>query len=173
MYFSHFASYLALMIILISIALSLVYMLCGFSLHYLYMCSSSEPTTTNIKWKNCIIWYYLCINVAIDEVIYGASSTPEKQRSTTKQQHHLKIRQMSRNCRQANRPEPNQLHMKRMHIYPIHWIESNQVFFSLFFFLKLTTYKAKQGAKSQWAYRGERDEHKVEHVSANTSQSKK
>ena len=134
MYFSHFASYLALMIILISIALSLVYMLCGFSLHYLCMCSSSEPTTTNIKWKNCIIWYYLCINVAIDEVIYGTSSTPEKQRSTTKQQHHLKIRQMSRNCRQANRPEPNQLHMKRMHIYPIHWIESNQAFFFLFLF---------------------------------------
>ena len=86
-----------------------------FSLHYLYM--YLETPTTNIKWKNCIIWYYLCINVAIDEVIYGASSTPEKQRSTAKQQHHLKIRQMSRNCSQANRPEPNQLHMKRMHIY--------------------------------------------------------
>ena len=78
---------------------------------------------------------------------------------------------MSRNCSQANRPEPNQLHMKRMHIYLFIELKAIKHFF--FFFGLLTTYKAKQGAKSQWAYRGERDEHKVEHVSANTSQSKK
>ena len=35
-----------------------------------------------------------------------------------------------------------------------------------------TTYKAKQGARSQWAYWGEQGKHMGEHVSANTSRSK-
>ena len=35
-----------------------------------------------------------------------------------------------------------------------------------------TTYKAKQGARSQWVYRGEQGEHMGEHVLANTSRSK-
>ena len=155
MYFSHFASYLALTIFFyLYCSLFGLYVMWVFStllVHVLakwqYLKLKLRTTHHKHKMKNCIIWYYLCINVAIDEVIYGTSSTPEKQRSTAKQQHHLKIRQMSWNCRQANRPEPNQLHMKRMHIYPIHWIESNQAFSFFFFFF--VTYHIQGQARSQ------------------------
>ena len=153
MYFSHFASYLALTIFFyLYCSLFGLYVMWVFStllVHVLakwqYLKLKLRTNHTNIKWKNCIIWYYLCINVAIDEVIYGTSSTPKNQRYTAKQQHHLKIRQMSRNCRQANRPEPNQFHMKWIAYLSnsLNWKQS-----SIFFFFWVT-YHIQGQARSQ------------------------